>query len=268
MNEFIEKLKTLAVTSGEKILTALVILVVGIIIVKIVTKIFNKSISKTKLELNLINFLTSIVKFLLSLLLVYIIWDFLSIPPTLFVAITSVAGIAISLALQGVLSNLASGITQISSKRFKHGDYIKIGAVEGTVENIDFTAITLVTPDNKKIFIPNSITTTTEITNFSACDTRRIEINVGVAYGTDINKVQRLVYAILNADKRIFKTPEPMVKLITFGSSSLDMVVRCHTKPSEYWDVYFDLNERIYTCFNENDIEIPFNQLDVKIKTI
>ena len=267
MNEFFENIKNIAVSSGQKLLAALVILIVGIVIVKIITKIFHSSMSKTKLELNLINFLTSIVKFLLSLLLVYIIWDFLSIPPTLFVAITSVAGIAISLALQGVLSNLASGITQISSKRFKHGDYVKIGSVEGTVENIDFTAITLVTPDNKKIFIPNSITTTTEITNFSACETRRVDIKVGVAYGTDIELVKTLIHDIMLDDKRIFVSPAPVVKLMSFGDSSLDMIIRCNTKPSEYWDVYFDLNDRIYECFNANNIEIPFNQLDVKIKT-
>ncbi len=267
MTEFFDNIKDLAKSSGEKLIIALIILLIGIVIVKILTKVFRTFISKTKLETNIARFLTAIVRFLLSLLLVFIIWDFLSIPSTLFVALTSVAGIAISLALQGVLSNLASGIMQISTKRFKHGDYVKIGAMEGTVENIDFTAITLVTPDNKKIFIPNSIATSTEIINFSACESRRIEIKVGVAYGTEIAPVQELITNLMIDDKRIFTAPLPMVKLNEFGNSALEIIIRCNTKPEEYWDVYFDLNEKIYHCFAENNIIIPFNQLDVKLIT-
>ncbi|MEG2117236.1 MAG: mechanosensitive ion channel [Clostridia bacterium] len=156
MNEFLANLKTFFLGAGEKVLLVAAAIIIGGIIIKLVLHIIRNGLAKSKMEKAASKLALQVVSFVLKLLLVYVVWDILGIPSTLFVAITSVAGVAVSLSIQGVLSNFASGVMQLSSKRFKEGDYIKIGAVEGTVTGIDITSITLTTPDNKIIYVPNS----------------------------------------------------------------------------------------------------------------
>lgn len=266
MEEFILKLKAFFMGAGEKALVIAIVLIVGILLIKLILKVIRTSLAKSKLEKTVSKFLLQIINFVLKLLLVYVIWDIMEIPSTLFVAIASVAGVAISLSIQGILSNFASGVLQISAKRFKEGDYIKIGGVEGTVTAIDITSITLTTPDNKKIYVPNSNATVNELTNFSANPTRRIEILVGVAYGTDIEQVKAIAEGIFKSDSRILTDPAPTCRLKEFGNSSLNLVIRCHTKTEDFWNVTFDINEKLYSEFAQYKIEIPFNQLDVHIK--
>lgn len=263
MEEFIEKMKTLVSEGGESLVLAIVALVVGIILIKVIKNIARKALFKSKMEKALAKFIVNVINVVLNLLLIYIIWDILKIPSTLFVAITSVAGIAISLALQGVLSNFASGILQLSAKRIKEGDYVKIGDVEGTVTDVDMMSTKLTTPDKKIIYVPNKNLTSHELINYSKSPIRRVDVEFSVAYGNSVEDIRSIIMGLITHDDRILTTPEPQVKMKEMGSSSIDFIARLHVNASDYWNVFYDMTEKIYSEFNNRGIEIPFNQIDV-----
>ncbi len=265
LNEISLNLLKFMKTYGYKLILVIAVFFIGKIIIQIILGFIDRAMSKSKIETVMRRFLRQIAKFVAHLLLIYIIWVILEIPSTLFVAITSIAGIAISLSIQGVLSNFASGLLQLSTKRFKEGDYIKIGAVEGSVEEVDFTSITLKTFDNKIIYIPNSTATTTELINFSSQKNRRIDIEVGVSYESDFDFVKSVIESILKDDKRILKDPAPTVVLAEFDPSAIRISLRCYSKTSDYWNVKFSLNEKIFTGFKKNNIQIPYQKIDVTL---
>lgn len=249
----------------NRILIFLVTLIAGLIVVKVLTGIFGRLMNRSKLKGTAGNFLTTLVKTALVILYVIVLLSMLGVDTTSLVAVFSVLTLAISLAVQGVISNLASGIMLVVTKPFEEGDFVDIGGTSGTVEHILITCTKLKTGDNKVVTIPNSTVTAATITNYSTKGTRRLDLTFSAAYGTDVALVKETILAVIARHDEIFKDPAPMVRLTEHGASSIDFVVRVWLKGGDYWSVNFDLKEEVYAAFNEKGIEIPFPQMDVHV---
>jgi len=189
----------------------------------------------------------------------------LGIQTASFVAIIGAAGLAIGLALQGSLSNFASGVLLLVFKPFKAGDFVEAAGTAGSIEKIQIFTTELVTPDNKQIIIPNSAITGGTITNYSAKDTRRVDLTIGISYDDDIDKARELIFDEISIDDRILKEPEPVVLVMTLGDSSVNFALRSWAATSDYWPVYTSLTESIKKRFDKDGISIPFPQTDVHI---
>ena len=187
----------------------------------------------------------------------------LGIQTTSFIAVLGAAGLAIGLALQGSLSNFASGVMLVLFRPFKVGDYIEAGGTSGTVEEMLIFSTKMKTPDNKAVFVPNGSITGGTIVNYSAKDTRRVDLVFGVSYEDDISKVKQIIEEVLNADDRILKDPSPTVGLAELGDSSVNFVVRPWVSAADYWGVRFSLNEAMKLRFDQEGVSIPYPQRDV-----
>jgi small conductance mechanosensitive channel len=173
--------------------------------------------------------------------------------------------LAVSLGLQTTLSSLTNGIVLIFTKPFVAGDYVDIGGAAGTVKEIKLFSVKIVTPDNITVIVPNSTVLSSVIINYSRLPIRRLDLVVPVSYGADIAKVKQVVLDIVNADARVQKNPEPFFRLTEYGASSLNFTLRVWTLTGEFWNVKFDVMEKIVEAFRANGLEIPFNQLDVHV---
>jgi small conductance mechanosensitive channel len=182
-----------------------------------------------------------------------------------FVAVLGAAGLAVGLALQGSLANFAAGVLMIIFKPFKVGEFISAGGVTGGVEAMGIFTTVLKSPDNKKIIVPNAKITGDSITNFSANDTRRIDMVAGVSYSDDLAKVKQVLEGILSEDERILKDPAPTIGLLEMADSSINFAVRPWVKTADYWDVFFATQEKIKQRFDAEGISIPFPQRDVHL---
>lgn len=260
-----ETMKNTVMANWHNILKFLLVLVVGIIVIRVVLSIVKKLLNgeKSKLKGAAGNFLISLIKAALVCLYVIILLATLGVDTTSLVAIFSVLTLAVSLAVQGVISNLASGIMLVVTKPFEEGSFVDIGGASGTVEKINITCTKLKTGDNKVIVIPNSTVTSSNIINYSAKETRRVDLTFSVAYGSDVEKVKAVVLGVIAKHEEILTDPAPMVRLTEHGASSLDFVTRVWVKQSDYWPVTFDLKEEVLSAFDEAGISVPFPQLDV-----
>lgn len=257
--------KNTVVGNWHGILRFVMFLLVGLVVVKLLARFFKRAINKSKLKGTTGNFLITLIKVALVALYVIILLSMLGVDTTSLVAIFSVLTLAISLAVQGVVSNLASGITLVVTKPFEEGDYVEIGGVGGTVEAITIFSTKLKTGDNKVIILPNGNVTSENIINYSTKGTRRLDLTVSAAYGSDVSRVKETVLSVIARHKEVFADPAPMVRLAEHGASSIDFTVRVWLNGSDYWNVNFDLKEEIYEAFAENGIEIPFPQMDVHV---
>ena len=253
------------VTNFRTILMFALVLIGGLIVVKILLSIFRKVVNRSKLKGTAGNFLISLIKTALVILYVIILLSMLGVDTTSLVAIFSVLTLAISLAVQGVISNLASGIMLVITKPFEEGNFVDIGGESGTVEHIHITCTKLRTGDNKVITIPNSTVTAANIINYSTKETRRVDLTFSVAYGTDVEKVKSLILGVIAKHEDILTDPAPFVRLTEHGASSLDFVTRVWVKQDDYWNVNFALKEEVLAAFEENGISIPFPQMDVHV---
>lgn len=251
---------------GIAIVTALAVLCVGLLLVTIVRRVVKKSsVKNRKLDNSASSFITGLVS-----LVAYV---------GLFVAVLAVLGfstegivtafgsvmLAVSLGLQTTLSSLTNGIVLIFTKPFVAGDYVDIGGAAGTVKEIKLFSVKIVTPDNITVIVPNSTVLSSVIINYSRLPIRRLDLVVPVSYGVDIAKVKQVVLDIVNADARVQKNPEPFFRLTEYGASSLNFTLRVWTLTGEFWNVKFDVMEKIVEAFRANGLEIPFNQLDVHV---
>ncbi len=252
-----------AVNNFRTIVLFAIVLIVGLIVMKIAVSIFRKMINRSHLKGTAGNFLISLIKTALVILYVIILLSMLGVDTTSLVAIFSVLTLAISLAVQGVISNLASGIMLIVTKPFVEGDFVDIGGSVGTVEHIHITCTKLRTGDNKVITIPNSSVTAANVTNYSTKPTRRVDLTFSAAYGTDVEKVKALILDVIAKHDKILADPAPMVRLTEHGANSLDFVTRVWVNQADYWPVTFDLKEQVLAAFEANGISIPFPQMDV-----
>lgn len=251
---------------GIKIIESLVILLVGIKLIKVLKKFLRESQKLSKLDAGLRTFLASASSIVLYVLLIITIAMILGVPVTSFITVLASCGVAIGLALQGSLSNLAGGIMILLFKPFKVGDYIETSGEAGTVVEISVMYTVILTLDNKRITIPNGSITNSIIENYSSEDTRRVDLTFSADYSNDITKVKEIISKVIDDNPKAFKDPAPFVRLSKHNDSALEYTVRIWCKNSDYWDVYFDTLENVKIAFDENNIKIPYNQLDVHIE--
>lgn len=250
-----------------KVIFAIILFFVGKFVIKLITKICNRFFEKTYIEVGVYKFLISVIRALLYVMLIGIICGNFGIETTSFVAILGSAGLAAGLALQGSLSNFAGGVLLLIVKPFKVGDYIVDGksGKEGTVTKIDIFYTNIVTVDNKKIVIPNGDLANSTLVNVTAYDKRRVDFEVGISYNSDISLAKRVIERVASDYELVLKDEEIFVFVSNLDASQVTMGLRVWAKTEDYWTTKFDLTERIKVALDENNIEIPFNQLQVHV---
>lgn len=267
MEEFLKnlwaKIAEFATTAGIRLLGALVVLIIGVKLIKFVVKRIKKAKALEKMQKTAAMLVVDAIKIALYALLIVTICAILQIPMASIVGVVTSCALAVGLALQGALSNLAGGFMILVFKPFQVDDYIDNGAVAGTVVDIGIFYTTLTTPDNKKVTIPNGALANGSVTNFSAHDTRRVEVKFGVSYSSDIDKVRSVVTECASSHEKVLEDPSPVVYLVEHAESALIFSLRVWAKKEDYWTVLFDLTENIKKAFDKNGIQIPFPQLDV-----
>ncbi len=265
MKELIPKLVEWGSAFGLKLIAAIAILIIGRIVAKSIRKLIIRVMDKRKIDKTISSFVSSLV---FSALYIFVILAALSqvgIQTTSFMAVIGAAGLAIGLALQGSLSNFASGFLIILFRPFKLGDYVEAGGVSGSIAKISIFTTEINTLDNKKIIVPNAQIMNGTITNYTAEKTRRVDLTFGVGYEAEISKIKDILNSIINEHKLILKDPEPFVRLGNLGDSSIDFTVRVWTKTEDYWSVYHDLLESAKDEFDKAEINIPYPQMDVHV---
>lgn len=246
-----------------KLIVALAIIVIGKFIANMVRKGVVKVMRHKGMDDAIISFISSLLYGMLFFIVIVAAISHLGFNTTSLVAVVGAAGLAIGLALQGSLSNFASGVLLIVFKPFKSGDFIEVSGVSGIVEKILIFSTELRTGDNKTVIIPNGSITSGTITNYSTKPTRRIDLIIGVGYDADLAKTKALLLKIVSADQRVLKDQAITVGVSELADSSVNFVVRPWVKSSDYWPTYFDLLENIKTELDNEGIEIPFPQLSV-----
>lgn len=257
---------TYVIPWGLNIIFALLIFIIGKFLVNVITNLAKKLMGKANVDGILINFIGSIIKSLLLLFVVIASLNQLGVDTTSLIALIGAAGLAIGLALQGSLQNLASGVMLIVFRPFKDGDFVEAGGTMGIVEEIGIFTTMMRSGDNKEVIVPNGQIFSGIITNYSKRDTRRVDMVFGIGYDDDIRKAKDIIAGIVAADERILKDPAPLIAVGELADSSVNFNVRPWVKSGDYWGVYFDLNEKIKLAFDENGISIPFPQMDVYLQ--
>ena len=263
MEQIIKEIEPLVAIYGLKIIGAIVTLIIGIWIAKLLARTIGKVLKKKEVDETLTKFVVSLVRIGLIAFVIISAAAQLGIQTASFIAVIGTAGLAIGFALQGSLSNFASGAMLIIFKPIKVGDYVEGGGVAGSVESVGIFVTTLITPDNKVIYVPNSNITGNNIVNYSAKDTRRVDMVFGIGYSDDIDKAKSVIQSMLEGDSRIFKNPAPQIVVSALADSSVNFNVRPWVNSADYWGVYFDVTEAIKKKFDAENISIPFPQRDV-----
>ena len=258
---FIELMAWLA---KSNILTALLILVIGVFAIRIVMKLIRVTLEKSKLEKAAHSLIASLAKVAMYILLGLIVASTLGIDVTSIVALASVLTLALSLALQNMVSNIIGGFTILYTHPFHSGDYVEIAGQGGTVTEINMTYTMLSTPDNKLISIPNSAVVAAQIVNYSAADTRRVEVTVSASYDAPIQKV---LDALLEAGsvEKVLTDPAPAAVVTNYGDSAIGYSLRLWVRNADYWDVYFQVNQRVKEIFDESNIAMTYPHLNVHL---
>lgn len=251
---------------GKEIALAIVILVLGLMVISIIKKAVNRTSTKSrKIDNAAASFVTSVVSLVAYVALILILIATLGFSTESIIAAFSSVMLAIALGLQNTLASLANGILLIFTKPFKAGDFVDVGGTSGTVKEIKLFSVKIVTSDNLTIVIPNNTVFGSTIINYSKMPLRRIDLVVPVSYNTDVQKVKAIVRALIEKDERIAKDPTPFFRLTEYGASSLNFTLRVWAPSAEYWNVRFDLLENMLEEFRANQIEIPYDQLDVHV---
>lgn len=250
------------------ILLAIAILVVGIILTKICIKLMSKGLSKTKLDLTVVKFTTQVTKILLYVLLLTVVLSMVGIPATSIITVIGTAGVAIGLALQNSLSNVAGGFLLMITKPFKIGDYIISNGVEGTVSQISILHTRLDSLTNQAIFIPNGLAINAVVVNNSQNAERRVDLDFSISYKDDFETARQIITDVIKAHDKVDKQQEIFVRMSEHGESAIIITSRCWCKNADYWQVHFDLIEQVRAAFIENNIEIPFRQVDININAL
>lgn len=265
LEHLLQTLKTVGATSIFKILLAVVILIIGSKLIKIIIKLLNKSHSYTKLDESVRSFLNSFIRVVLYAVLYITAATALGVPETSLVTALASCGLAVGLALQGSLSNFAGGLMILIFKPFVIGDYIVSGSFEGTVKEINVLYTVIVTIDNRTVTIPNSSISNAPVVDVTGQATRRLDISVGISYNADIDKALSVLSALAANNKEILQTPAPQAVVDNLGESSIDLILRFWVNTENYWPVRYQMLKDVKQALDENGIEIPFPQLDVHV---
>lgn len=260
-----EMLSLLGGSAVRGILNALVSLVIGILAIRIVMNLVKKALNRSKLEKAAHTLVINILNVALYVLLFLSVAPALGIDITGIVAMASVLTLAVSLALQNMLANVIGGFTILTTHPFRSGDYVDIGAMSGTVQEITMTYTVLVTPDNKIVSIPNSTVVAAQITNYSASGSRRVDVNVSASYDAPTQKV---IDALVEAGtvEKALTDPAPFAALTSYGDSAINYTLRVWVNTADYWDVFFQVNQRVSHVFAENGIEMTYPHVNVHMK--
>jgi len=242
---------------------AAAIFIVGRMIAKMLVRLLGKILRKGKMDEMLVNFISSIANILLLLVIIVAALDQLGVDTTSLIALVGAAGLAVGLALQGSLQNFAAGVMLLVFRPFKEGDFIEAAGVSGVVEHISIFNTVMRTGDNKEIIIPNGNIYSGVITNYSARDTRRVDMVFGIGYDDDLKKAKALLEEIVNSDERVLKDPAPVIAVSELADSSVNFVVRPWAKSGDYWGIMFDTTEAVKLRFDEEGISIPYPQMDI-----
>jgi len=253
-------------TSGLTILKVIGIWIVGYLVIKIMMLVLKKIFSKTKMEKVTQGFFLSVIKFVLYMILIVMILGQLGVEITGIVTALAAAGLAIGLALQNSLSNVASGIILLITHPFKEGDYVDVNGTEGQVHNIKILTTALITTDNKLVVLPNSTVANNAIINYSNRKTRRVEFNFTVDYNTDTDFVKKIILDVMKSNGKIRLDPAPFCALKTLNDSSLGFFAYCWCSSPDYWDVYYYVVDNVFNEFKRSNINIPYNQLEVRLR--
>ena len=262
MPEFLQKIVDFIISKQTIVFIA--VLIVGFIAIKIISNIIGKALDKSpKISHVAGGFLNMVVKVLLYLIYLIALLTLLGIPTTSLVAVLSAFSLALSLALQNTMSNFAGGLVIVATKPFEEGDFVDIGGTTGVVKDISIANTHLTTGDNKVVIIPNGTVASANITNYSTNPTRRVDLVFSVAYGSSVQKVKDVIRGVVESQSGILLDKGVTIRLAEHGTSSLNFNTRVWVNQADYWNTYFDLNERVLEAFAENGLEIPFPQLDV-----
>lgn len=261
--DFIKKIADILPGLVGKGLLIVVVLLVWPRITKAVLNAYHRLLTKKAVDPLLESFTSSIVKTLLYIVLFFIVIGIAGVQAASIVTVLGTAGLAVGLALQGSLSNLAGGVLILFFRPFTKGDFISAGGAEGVVERIQILYTTLVTPDNRVIIIPNSQLANGTITNVTKNPERRLDLMFSVSYDTSIEKVKEILHKVVAEQATVLKDKEPTIRLSVHNASSLDFICRVWVKKEDYWNTKFDLMEIVKEEFDKNNIEIPYNKLDI-----
>ena len=257
-------IKNFFTTNVWNIVLFFAVLILGIIVIKIIINVIKRIFSKTKMEKIAQQFLVATIKVLLYLVLVLSLLSIIGIQITGIVTALSALLLAVGMALENNIANLANGIVIVATKMFKKGDFISVNGVEGNIVDINFLFTTLFTTDNKKVTIPNSSIVNNSVSNAGANPRRRVDFTFSVAYETDVEQVKKIVTDVMKSNGKVLLDPAPFCRLKVLGASSIDFFCNCWCDTEDYWDVYYYIIENVYNEFKRNNISIPYNQLEVR----
>ena len=265
VDKILEWLQTEGVAFGIDLVAALAIFIIGRIAVGFIVRGVRIAMRKNNVEKTLETFICNLIRWALMVVVIIAAIAHVGIETTSFIAVFGAAGLAVGLVLQGSLSNFAAGVLIVLFRPYRVGDWIEAAGISGSVEQVQILTTVLTTGDNKQVIVPNSQIMDSIITNYSAKDTRRIDLVIGVSYDDDIDKVRKTLVDIIGSDERILKDPAPKIAVSELADSSVNFVVRPWSKTEDYWSVRFDLMESIKKRFDQEGITFPFPQQDVHI---
>ena len=259
LQELIDWLVLQFSTLGLNVLGAILILIVGFWIANRIRNWIRKALDKApNIDDTLTTFLASLARYTVIAITILAVLGQFGIETTSFIAVLGAAGLAVGLALQGTLSNVAAGVMLLVFRPFKIGQFVEVAGQSGTVKGLSLFTTELATPDNVQIIIPNADVWGSAVKNYNGHDTRRCDITMGISYSTDINQAMKVMEDIWSKDDRILKDPEAFQGVVNLGDSSVDIVVRLWVKGSDYWPLKFDLTKQFKEAFDANGIDIPF----------
>ena len=258
----------LVIEYSVNIVGAIAVFVFGRMIARFLVRLVKKALAKGKVDETLTSFLGNLIYAALLTFVVISALGTLGVNTTSFAAVIAAAGLAIGLALQGSLSNFASGVLIIIFKPFTKGHYVEVAGVGGSVEEVTIFTTKLKTPDNKVVIIPNGSITNDNIVNYSKEKKRRVDMVFGIGYDDDIKKAKKTLEKILKADKRVLKDPEPVIAVAELADNSINIVCRPWVNTPDYWGVHFDTHENVKTEFDKAGISIPYPQRDVHVHEV
>lgn len=265
LEEYWINIQDVLIKFGGKLVLAIILLIVGFWIINKFTKFLGNVMKRREMDESLRPFLTTVLNITLKVMIFIPIVAILGVATSSFLAILGSAGLAIGLALQGSLANFAGGVIILTVKPFQKGHFIKAVGEMGTVDQIRIFNTKLNTPDNQVVYIPNGQLAGSTIVNFSEQDTRRLVIDAGIGYEDDIVKAKKVISDIIASDSRILNEPAPQVVVHSMADSAVIISLRVWVNNSEYWNVYFDLQEKIKLTFDKEGITIPFPQTTLSL---
>ena len=265
--DFNETMESLGIPSGffnwQTLLNAVILLLVCLVVIKILMRIVDRMLAKSRVEKTMHTFIRSCIKYLLLFIAILMVAGALGVNVTSLIALLGIFGLAVSLAVEGVLSNLAGGIMGLLSKPFKLGDYVLVGDTEGTIKQIGLTHTQINTLDNKLVFVPNGEVSSGKVTNFTAEEKRMVEHHINVSYDAQADEVYRALRDAMYQIPGFLQEPAPLITIMEYGSSSITYLFRAWVKTPDYWPVYWRMLDEVKRIFDERGIAMTYDHINV-----